>query len=230
MDTIIISAVVAVIVVIIAYFYFKKQGAVSPSTAGPQVLQNTAIDGKKQTDTAVALPQSYNQPQGIALSYTAWIKIDDFAYRYGEKKVIFTKGPSDLSSMCPALMIDGTNNSLLVKLDTFGAQEIIPISNIPAKKWLHLAIAINQEAVDVYVNGTLYTHHSLINLPKQNNSTVQIGVGGGFDGKVASLQYFNYFLTPSDVSSIMSTKPQIDVNDLGGPLPPYFDESWWTSH
>jgi len=230
METIIISVIVAVIVVIIAYFYFKKKGGVTSPVAGPQVLQNTATDGKKQTDTLVSLPESYNQPEGMAMSYTAWIKIDDFAYRYGEKKVIFTKGPSDLSSMCPALMIDGNTNTLLVKLDTFGGQEIIPISNVPAKKWLHIAIAINQEAVDIYVNGTLYTHHTLIQLPKQNNSTVQLGVDGGFDGKIASLQYFNYFLTPSDVSSIMSTKPQIDVNDLGGPLPPYFDESWWTSH
>ena len=230
METIIISVIVAVIVVILAYFYFKKKGGVISPVTGPQVLQNTATDGKKQTDTRVSLPESYNQPEGMAMSYTAWIKIDDFAYRYGEKKVIFTKGPSDLSSMCPALMIDSTTNSLLVKLDTFGGQEIIPISNVPAKKWLHIAIAINQEAVDIYVNGTLYTHHTLIQLPKQNNSTVQLGVNGGFDGKIASLQYFNYFLTPSDVSSIMSTKPQIDVNDLGGPLPPYFDESWWTSH
>jgi hypothetical protein len=230
METIIISVIVAVIVVILAYFYFKKKGGVTSPVAGPQVLQNTATDGKKQTDTRVSLPESYNQPEGMAMSYTAWIKIDDFAYRYGEKKVIFTKGPSDLSSMCPALMIDPTTNSLLVTLDTFGGQEIIPISNVPAKKWLHIGIAINQEAVDVYVNGTLYTHHTLIQLPKQNNSTVQLGVGGGFDGKIASLQYFNYFLTPSDISSIMATKPQIDVNDLGGPLPPYFDESWWTSH
>ena len=68
------------------------------------------------------LPKSINRPEGIEFSYTGWLRIDDFAYRYGVPKVIFVKGSADLSTACPALVIDGNTNSLLVKIDTFGAE------------------------------------------------------------------------------------------------------------
>ena len=65
-------------------------------------------------------------------------------------------------------------------------------------------------------------------VPKQNNSTVSTGVAGGFDGKLADLQYYSYFLTPAGVKTSMANAPQPDPKDIGGPLPPYFDMSWWT--
>lgn len=228
MDSIAISAVIAIVVVVGFYYYFKNNGSTA-STSNGQVIQNTITDGKKPIDTAVALPLSFDQKQGLTFSYTCWVKIDDFSYRYGEQKVIFSKGPTDLSMMCPALLVDATTNALLIKIDTFGTQEVIPISNIPAKKWLHVAIAVNQEAADVYINGTLYTHHTLAQIPKQNSGTVHTGVKGGFDGKIASLQYYNIFLTPQDVVASMGSKPEADPGDVGV-LPPYFDASWWTNH
>jgi hypothetical protein len=116
------------------------------ASPGQTVIQSTILDGKSNIDSNVALPQSLNQDQGITFSYSCWIRIDDFTYRPGVQKVIFTKGPTDLSSSCPSLLIDGNSNTLLVKLDTFGATEVVPVSNIPAKKWLHVAIVVEQKS------------------------------------------------------------------------------------
>jgi hypothetical protein len=227
MDTIAISIVVAIAVVAIAYYYFRThENGMSDTTS----IKKTIQDGKRPFKSTIALPRSKEQTEGMTFSYTCWVKIDDFSYRYGQQKVIFTKGPEDLSSMCPALLIDGTTNSLLVKLDTFGGTEVIPISNVPAKKWLHIAIAVDQDSVDVYVNGILYMHHTLTQLPKQNNSVVTTGVAGGFDGKLSNLDYYPYFMGPDAVKSAMSSTPQPDPSDVGvGVLPPYFDMSWWVS-
>ena len=141
------SIIVAVVVILAAFFYFKSQSN-SPNIT----IQSSITDGKKQVNSNVDIPNSINQKQGLTFSYACWMKIDDFAYRYGKQKVVFTKGPVDLSSMCPALFVDANTNSLLVKLDTFGGVETIPISNIPAKKWLHVALAVNQDAIDIYIN------------------------------------------------------------------------------
>lgn len=222
--TILISVVVAVVVVAGAYWYFSQ----NPPASSTAVIQSAIQDGKKPIQSKQIMPRSRDQKEGLTFSYTCWLKIDDFAYRYGQPKVVFVKGSEDLKSACPALLVDGNSNSLLVKLDTFGGQETISIPNIPAKKWLHVAIAVDQDSVDVYVNGTLYTHHSIMQLPKQNGMPVHTSIGGGFDGKIANLMYYDYFLDPAEVQSAMKSTPQPDPNDIGGPLPPYFDMSWWT--
>lgn len=197
------------------------------ASPGQTVIQSTILDGKSTFDSNVALPVSLNQDQGITFSYSCWVRIDNFAYRPGVQKVIFTKGPTDLSSSCPSLLIDGNTNTLLVKLDTYGATEIVPISNIPAKKWIHVAIVVEQKSVDVYINGVLHTHHSIIQVPRQNSGTVHTGINGGFEGKLANLIYYNYFLKPSDIPPLMSNPPQADPSDSTAPMPPYFDISWW---
>jgi hypothetical protein len=197
------------------------------ASPGQTVIQSTILDGKSTFDSNVALPVSLNQDQGMTFSYSCWVRIDNFAYRPGVQKVIFTKGPPDLSSSCPSLLIDGNTNTLLVKLDTYGATEIVPISNIPAKKWIHVAIVVEQKSVDVYINGVLHTHHSIIQVPRQNSGTVHTGINGGFEGKLANLIYYNYFLKPSDIPPLMSNPPQADPSDSTASMPPYFDISWW---
>jgi hypothetical protein len=219
-----ISIAVAIAVVVGAYFYFSNVAS-TPTTY--TTIQDRAEDGRTSFRSNKALPRSKDQSEGLTFSYTCWVRIDDFAYRYGQSKVIFTKGSEDMKTMCPALLVDSNTNSLLVKLDTFGDTETIPISNIPAKKWLHVAIAVDQDAVNVYINGNLYIRHSLTQVPKQNNSTVSTGVGGGFDGKLASLQYYSYLLTPEAVKASMANAPPPD--QTAEILPPYFDMSWWTS-
>jgi len=222
MDSIAISILVAIIVVMAVFYYFSRN---PESAATSTTIKGPSIDGKQTFDSMIALPKSVNEREGLTFAYTCWIKINDFAYRYGAQKVVFTKGPSDLSSMCPALFIDANTNSLIVKLDTFGATEIIPIPNIPAKKWLHFAVVVEQNSVDIYINGTLHTHHTLTQLPRQNGDAVHTGVAGGFDGSISSLTYHNNFLSGPQIQSIMRSGPlpgEVDV------LPPYFDISWWT--
>jgi hypothetical protein len=222
---IVLSFIVAVVVVVAIYYYFSQQGG-TPSETIP--IKGTYEDGKRMYDSKIVPQRSVNQKEGLTFSYTCWVKIDDFAYRYGQQKVVFTKGPADLSAMCPALLVDGNTNSLLVKIDTFGGTEVIPIPNIPAKKWLHFALAVDQDSVDIYINGVLHTHHTLSQVPKQNAGTVITGVGGGFDGKVGSLIYYGYFLTPTGVKAAMANPPQPDPSDVAAPIPPYFDISWWS--
>ena len=222
LTTILIGLVVAVAVVYFAYTYFKTGTA----GGGPTDLITSSVDGRKEFKSNAHLPESANQSQGLTFSYTAWIRVDDYAYRYGQPKVIFTKGPEDLSSMCPGVMLDGNTNSMLVKIDTFGTQEVIPVSNLPAKKWFHFGLVVDQDSVDVYINGTLYTHQSLAQLPRQNPSTVVVGPGGGFDGKLANLKYYNYSLGPSDISALIGTPPTPSPDDK--PVtPPYQDITWW---
>jgi hypothetical protein len=229
MDTgsLLVGLVVSAAVVVGVYYYFRSQSGGSNQS---QLVKNSA-DGRKEINTSTLLPESVNDEKGLTFSYTCWLRFDDFSYRYGNEKVIFVKGSPDLSVMCTGVFLDANTNSIITKLDTFGAQEAIPIPNIPAKKWLHYALVVDQDSVDIYINGTLRIHQSLTQLPRQNSGTVHVGIGGGFDGKIADLQYYNYFLTAPQVQSIMGSSPDPpsaapeDTDDA--PVPPYFDISWW---
>lgn len=221
------TLLVIVVTIGVMFLLYKYGSSISLSSTSSNLV-GSAVDGKKQFDSGVTLPTSINQPQGLTFSYAAWIRVDDFSYRYGQEKVVFIKGPTDLSSMCPGVFIDANTNSMLVKVDTYGSREVIVVSNLSAKKWFHLAIAIDQDSIDVYINGVLYTHRSIPQVPRQNPSSVHVGVGGGFDGKISSLNYYNYFLQPADVKSVMGSPPELDKSEVSAPQPPYYDITWWT--
>jgi len=217
-----IAAFFVLVVAAIVYSYFSKYY----STSSEQGIVSTIQDGKTSSSYTTAIPPSQDQPGGIAFSYAGWIKIDDFTYRYGEKKVIFSKGSEDAKQACPALLIDSNTNSLLVMVNTYGSTEVVPISNIPAKKWIHFVIGISQTSISVFINGTLHTYHTMAQLPKQNSGPVHMSSGGGFSGKLGKLEYFPYLVSPADASALSLNAPQQDTSDVGA-LPPYFGSTWW---
>jgi hypothetical protein len=223
MIELIVFAIAACAVIAGLWYYFKQD----MSKGVPVVTPPT--DGTTEVSANTLLPRSVNQPGGIALAVSCWVKVDDFAYKYGQPKTVFVKGSTDLSMMCPALLIDPNTNSFLVKVDTFAGTETIPVGNIPAKKWIHVAVSVGQHAVDTYINGKLYLHHTLINLPKQNDGTLHSGLDGGFKGQISQLQYFPYLLTPDQVSTLVSQAPASAPKTQTDPIPPYFDSSFWTS-
>jgi len=221
MEDYIVSVLVALFVAAIVYGAIKYFGQTS---VGSDAIVTKSQDGKTEVSYSGVTP-SKNQPDGISFSYAGWIYVQDYTYRYGEKKVVFTKGTPDLSVACPALVLDSNTNTFLVYVDTFGTQEIVPISNLTAQKWIHFAIVVDQTAVNVYINGTLHTHHTMNQLPKQNSAPLLISPGGGFSGKIGYLQYYPSLLSSSDVSSMSQIAPVLDTTS---PIfPPYQAPQWW---
>jgi len=179
-------------------------------------------DGTYIIDTPVHGTTKVNseEPELSQFSYTCWLRIDKFDY--GTPKVIFVKGSTNLEHTCPALIIDSNTNTLLVKMDTFGIQETIPIVSVPAKKWLHIALTVQEHDIKTYVNGIEYAHH-LSNLPKTN--TAQVIIPGEFSGRVARLQFLPKVLSYEEVISESKNIPSVSEDNQV--FPPYFSSSWF---
>jgi len=192
-----------------------------PGTTDIVSLVPGSVSGKTCLTSTLATPRSYNQPDGAVFTYTGWILVNDFTYNYGKRRTIFEKGN------CPGVYLDSTSNGILVVVNTYGATETILIGNIPAKKWVHLAVAVNQYSVDIYINGVLAQHHTLGQLPKQNDSTVSIGSNtDNWDGVLSNLQYVPRTLTPTEIQSRVSNVPTDALNTPSSPQ--YFDMTWYT--
>lgn len=182
------------------------------------VIFANSVGGDTDQRSPLVLPLAYNQPEGLTYSYSAWILVKDFTTGYGNKRRIFSKKDS------PGLYIDSTSNSFIVSIDTFGTTETVLIPNIPAMKWIHFAMTVDQQAVDIYINGMLRQHHTLAQLPKQNDALV--GAGPGWNGVLARLIYYARALSPTEVKALVKETPPDDlVRRPSGPQ--YFDISWY---
>lgn len=210
--TIVGGLVVAALV--IYFIWFADPG----STDGRVVVFDNSIPGDAKRSFPIFIPRSYDEPQGLTYSYTAWILVKDFTKGYGTKRRIFSKADS------PGVYLDSTSNSLMVAIDTFGSTETILIPNIPAMKWVHFALVVDQHSLDIFINGILRKHHTLSQLPKQNESVVSIG--GDWNGVLARLVYYPRSLTPVEVKKLVGQKVPSDLErPVSGPN--YFDITWY---
>lgn len=189
----------------------------------PKTDANTLVDvpqsGLVKTTIPYVLPTSFNQPEGLTYSYSMWILVKDFTTGYGQRRTILSKGDS------PGIYLDSTSNSLVVAIKTYGATETILISNMPALKWIHLAVVVNQYAVDVYINGTLRQHHSLSQLPDQTTDPVVIGPG--WNGVIGRAVYYPRTLSYTEIHTLASADPPPYEDSVIGKHN-YFDITWYT--
>ena len=218
--TIIASIIAVILVGLILWRVFTP----SPKTTDAIDVLKGSISGKESKSfPGSKLSRSFNQKEGATFTYTGWILVKDFTYNYGQKRVIFTKGD------CPGLYLDTTSNSLLVVMNTYAnAPETILISNITANKWIHFAIVVDQDSVDIYINGVIRQHHTLLQLPKQNDDQVTMGSdsAAGWEGVIANLQYTPRSLSAGEVAALTANVPTDDLT-IKPSGPQYFDMSWY---
>lgn len=212
-----IAILVGVLVIgLIVYF------VLSTSRTGPADTVEL-IPGSQPGDVELAkslvLPLSFNQPEGLTYTYTGWVLIKDFTKGYGTERRVMSKGDS------PGLYLNTTSNAFMLKVDTFGSKETILIPNIPAMKWIHFAIVVDQRAVDIYINGILRQHHTLSQLPKQNTSAVLFGPD--WNGVIGKVVYRAKSLSHGEVKKLSQEAPPDDLQRKPA-AGAYFDISWYT--
>jgi hypothetical protein len=218
------TVLATIVAVILIGWILLRVFAPSKQTTDAVDLLTGSISGKEvKTATADKIGRSFNQKEGATFTYTGWILVKDFTYNYGRKRLIFTKGD------CPGLYLDTTSNSLLVVVKTYAdTPETILISNITSNKWIHFAIVVDQDSVDIYINGVVRQHHTLLQLPKQNNDEVRMGSdsAAGWEGVLSNLQYTPRSLSAGEVAALTANVPTDDLS-IKPSGPQYFDMTWY---
>ena len=141
---------------------------------------------------------------------------------------------------------DPLTNSLVAVTNTFrgntasvaeggldGLEKTTIIKHIPIRKWIHVAIRVENKNFDVYVNGVLSNRRVLDSLPRQNYGNIYLGqrdsknTDYGFQGEISSLRYFNSALNPVELSNIVKVGPNMCADDSSAQYPPYFSHKWY---
>ena len=197
---------------------------------------------------AVPILRSKNQEDGLEFTWSTWINIESLTYKEGQYKHVFHKGtltdmrqksPGDTSQLAPGLSFPNNapglylapnTNDLVVVMNTFeNPNEMIVVEDIPLNKWVNVIIRCDNQALDVYINGTITKRHMLSGVPRQNYDYVYIGANGGFDGYISSLRYFNSAIGVNKIQSIVDDGPNLKATGdmLGHSSPRYLSTRWF---
>lgn len=214
MESWILIGLLALVLLVVGLLWFGT----SSSTGGEVAIVKGSQRGDTERIETMMLPIAYNQPQGLTYSYACWILVKNFTTGYGTRRRIFSRDDA------PGVYLDSTSNSLVVAVDTFGTMETILIPNIPAKKWIHFALVVDQHSVDIYINGILRQHQTLSQLPKQ--TTAAVTIGSVWEGVLARLSYWPRSITSGEVKRLSEAELPDDL-DREPSGPQYFDLTWY---
>lgn len=205
--------------------------------------------------SAVPIPRSNDVGKGAEFTWSVWLFIDQqlpstststsSASATVKWSPIFVKGegvydPASGINACngPGMYVSTSDKGVTtvrVAMDTVGhsAPDIIDIPNIPQKKWVHVAIRLQNTVVDLYVNGVIATRTVLSSAPKQNYYDVHVCPNGGFAGSLSDLRYFSSALTVFGVNNVVTFGPNTtssalttDVKAVGGNHS-YLSNAWY---
>ena len=236
-------------IALIGYFL---QPAKSPFLVNGMISGNANVHITQDPKNTGSIPifRSNNQDKGIEFTWSTWLYIADvdttssdaaLTYRH-----IFNKGNSDYDKTSgiatvnngPGLYLAKESNILRVVMDTVDPADkntVIDISNVPLKKWVHVAIRLQNKIVDVYINGTISARLNLINVPKQNYNDVYIGYNGGFPGSLSDLRYNDYALNVFQINNMVMMGPNTKSSELATNVTAatgdysYLSGSWYSS-
>ena len=215
---------------LIAYFTSPPSKVVLMSglaTGGAQLQfpQNPQV-------TTNVISRSNNAKSGMEFTWSVWINVTGVPAP-GTYAHVFSKGSSALNNETsklaspnngPGVYLVSTDDynsivSLCVFMDAvnFSAATVGPaiIANrIPIGKWVHVAIRLQNNTLDLYVNGSVSGRYQFTNVPKQNFDDVFVGgIAGttqqGFSGNMSNLTYYNKALGVFSINNIIMAGPSL---------------------
>ena len=191
------------------------------------------------------IKRSNNQPFGLEATWTVWLFINDinsskgtvsqnssngalsFSNIFNKGNNTYAKGGSTAGvatvNNAPGMYICDNTNTLRIYMDTVVSNSnYIDITNFPLKKWVNVALRIENTVMDVYINGTITSRKVCDAVPKQNYDDIQICANGGFNGNLSNLVYTNYALSVFQINNIVIAGPNLTQSTASGNILGYY--------
>ena len=160
----------------------------------------------------------------VDFTYSIWIYIKDWQYRYGEEKVVFARQKTGEQSHYTKVSLAASTNTLNVSMATGDGLcgsggtncHSIGIENIPLQRWVHIMVSTNNRAVDAYIDGKLVKTTVLPTVPYiegQAEAPIKVcpkpdgGEKGGFEGEISKFRYIARTVNPREAYEIYREGP-----------------------
>ena len=207
-----LTIVVIVIILVLVYFLLRYM------FSDPYTLQSIQNGQTTTTIVASSLATTGSAADNTNFAYSIWFYINDWNYRYGEVKTIFTRTDSSNTHSYPSVQLDAVENNMTVTLACFpGTPEVAgsaaatsvdhtcTVGNIPIQRWVNLVVSVYGRSMDVYIDGKLVKTCLLPGVANvDSTANIYVTPGGGFNGWTSKFQYFPSPLNPQEAWNIYS--------------------------
>lgn len=120
----------------------------------------------------------------------------------------FVESINDYGSCSPNSMDPNVNNGLL-------NTHLCDVENVPLKRWFHLAITVNNDVIEVYIDGKLVKTCVAESLPFINEGNMYFFNDYNFDGVVGITKAFPYTMSATQINDLYMLGPNEDNSLLG---------------
>lgn len=219
----IIAKVVFLILVIVGFFILSSIGIALIAYFSQAAKDTYVIHGKIGGTANVTVPQdpkdpnsvpilrSNNAKSGIEYTWSVWFNAD--GAQGDASGIIFRKGNAKTESVNASVNSPGVyfskDGTLTVVIDLITSKTpvVISVTDIPIKKWVHVAIRLTNTVCDVYVNGNISARRTLPEAPLQNYEPVTAGIK--FSGQISNLKYYSRGLSAFQIKNLVMAGPSL---------------------
>ena len=197
------SIIFVVIIILIVYIFAQSFG-------GETRLSEVADAQVEQKILAAKLPKG--EIPNMNCTYSLWIYVSEWNYRYGEKKIIFGRS-DEFKNQGPLVSLSPTQNNIDIEVDVYpntnedsNVTHTCSVTNVPLQKWVNIMLSVYNKTLDVYVDGKLSRSCLLPGVPRLSRSEdIVITPDGGFSGNTAGFQFWDEESTPERAYNIYSS-------------------------
>jgi hypothetical protein len=203
---------IAILIIILLYVvvnYFLKTS---------KKLSSLSDAKERQVISSSSIPNSNTNQY----TYSTWLYVDDWNYRFGEEKTVLTRKNRSDTFGNPSIHLGAMENNLIVNIachpsSSSGGTDIsanvnepiqhsCTIRNIPLQKWTNVIISVYGRTLDVYLDGKLVRTCVLPGVPMTNpDADVLITPSGGFSGWTSKVEYWSNASSPQEAYNIYSS-------------------------
>ena len=211
--SILLGAIIVVVLYLVYANVFRDNSTKSLNSGG-------------NAKNAVVIPSTKlpGNSNSVDFSFSIWIYINSWEYRYGDTKTIFKRltrdvesGTENATGVSPELALAATTNDLSITIGVFDPDGTASspnsldnwvVHNIPIQKWCNIIISTNNRAVDTYIDGKLVNTHVLDGVPKMDSaSNIYLTPDGGFSGEHSKFRYMARSVNPREAYEIYREGP-----------------------
>lgn len=194
------TILLGVIVIVILYLVWKY---VFSDTTN----QSLSMGGSAKTRHLIKANTLPGNPASVDFTFSVWIYVDNWQYKYSKPKVIFRR--SNGNNLSPGVSLAPSTNDLDLSLTTVsGNVDNWSVQNIPIQKWCNIIVATNNRTVDTYIDGKLVNTHVLSGVPKMDkNADIELTPEKGFSGATSKFRYFSRTISPREAYEIYREGP-----------------------
>ena len=139
----------------------------------------------------------------VNYTYSFWLNVSSWSNNEKKPIITFSESSSETNPNF-TIYLDPTDSNLYCDILTLSeTKRILITSNLPLQTWIHVAVSVENNNVDCYLNGKM-TNATILNMPQKQVSstsspTITIGANRTFNAAVQRVSRVPYSVDPYTV-------------------------------